>query len=83
MTTRDNHAATVEPLTPRPDTDPEQQLADHIRHIVDTAPRPNPDQLARLAGLLRPTTTNHKPDPATPAEHDHTNPKKVPSSKVS
>lgn len=28
-------------------------MKDYIRRIVDTAPRPNPAQLTRLAGLLR------------------------------
>ena len=35
-----------------------QPLATYIRHVVDTAPRPTPDQLARLAGLLRNTDDN-------------------------
>ncbi|MDQ2883294.1 MAG: hypothetical protein M3Y48_19520 [Actinomycetota bacterium] len=37
-----------------------QPLATYIRHVVDTAPRPTSDQLARLAGLLR--NTNDNPD---------------------
>ncbi|MGH3769300.1 MAG: hypothetical protein ACRDTX_29840 [Pseudonocardiaceae bacterium] len=37
-----------------------QPLATYIRHVVDTAPRPTPDQLARLAGLLR--NTDDDPD---------------------
>ncbi|MGH3610552.1 MAG: hypothetical protein ACRDRD_21055 [Pseudonocardiaceae bacterium] len=35
-----------------------QPLATYIRHVVDTAPRPTPDQLTRLAGLLRNTDDN-------------------------
>ncbi len=40
-----------------------QPLATYIRRVVDTAPRPTPDQLARLAGLLR--NTNDNPDMPT------------------
>ncbi|MGH3511174.1 MAG: hypothetical protein ACRDRB_02705 [Pseudonocardiaceae bacterium] len=39
-----------------------QPLATYIRHVVDTAPRPTPDQLARLAGLLRAPTTPAEPN---------------------
>lgn len=45
-----------------PPTDTEAQaLAAYIRRIVDTAPRPNPAQLARLAGLLRNTGDSDTP----------------------
>lgn len=37
-----------------------QPLATYIRHVVDTAPRPTPEQLTRLAGLLR--NTDDDPD---------------------
>lgn len=68
VTARDNQAATAQPHEPtdphdgaptNTDTDPDSQPPTHyIRHIVDTAPRPNPTQLARLAGLLRTTDDN-------------------------
>lgn len=42
---------------PLPKTQP---LASYIRHVVDTAPRPTAEQLARLASLLR--NTGDDPD---------------------
>ncbi len=68
MTARDNQATTTprEPSHPHrsiptnTDADPKSQpLTDYIRHIVDTAPRPDSAQLARLVGLLH--TTDDSP----------------------
>ncbi|MGH3935907.1 MAG: hypothetical protein ACRDS1_13175 [Pseudonocardiaceae bacterium] len=51
----------ADPTAPHIPLPTAQPLATYIRHLVDTAPRPTPDQLARLAGLLR--NNNDTPDP--------------------
>jgi hypothetical protein len=71
VTARDNQTNIDQPHDPRhlrgnspTDTgngSTSQPPLDYIRHIIDTAPRPSPAQLARLAGLLRST-----PSPDTP-----------------
>jgi hypothetical protein len=53
-----HHQTKTSPTDTEPQS-PTQSLTVHIRHIIDTAPRPTPAQLERLASLLR--QTNNKP----------------------